>query len=372
MDRKPFEITTFRLDGAYLDHRRPDSVAFTDDLTADLSRRDFTINAMAYHPTKGLMDPFDGVKDLEAGVIRCVGAPERRFQEDALRILRCLRFASTLEFSIEEHTATQARSQCETLRYVAAERVRNELTKLLCGKQARQVLLEYRDVVFEALPELRPLSGFDQRTPWHCYDIWEHSCAALEAVPPLPALRWAALLHDCGKPECFFMRDGRGHFHGHPAVSERMAREILSRLKCPRKLIENVAFLVKHHELRLLEEAPKPVRLKRLLGEMGEQRLLWLLELTRGDVLAQAPEKLCRLERYEALRDQIIALAREDCCVIRAQLAVNGNDLLPLGLQGPQLGRMLDALLEEVLEGRLENERECLMEWAKGYLSHVE
>jgi len=370
--QKPFEITTFRLDGAYTDRRRPDSVTFTDDLTTDLSRRDFTVNAMAYHPTKGLKDPFGGAGDLRAGIIRCVGAPARRFEEDALRVLRCLRFASTLDFSIEENTAAQVRLQRETLRFVAAERVQKELAKLLCGPSARRILLEYRDVVFTLLPRLRPLSGFDQRTPWHCYDIWEHSCAALEAVPPEPALRWAALLHDCGKPDCFFWRDGVGHFHGHPAVSERMAREMLSGLKCSRQFIEHVALLVKHHELRLLDEPQKPARLKRLLGELGEERLLELLELMRADVLAQAPEKRWRLERYDALREEIAALARENSCVTRKQLAVGGNDLLPLGLRGPQLGRMLNRLLEEVVEGRLENRRECLLDWARRSASQTE
>jgi len=369
LGRKPFEITTFRLDGAYSDHRRPDSVIFTDDLTTDLSRRDFTINAMAYHPAKGLTDPFGGAGDLRAGIIRCVGAPARRFEEDALRILRCLRFASTLGFSIEENTAGQVRSQCEALGHVAAERVQKELTRLLCGQNARQILLDYRNVIFTVLPQLRPLSGFDQRTPWHCYDIWEHSCAALEAVRPDPALRWAALLHDCGKPECFFLRDGVGHFSGrpgglgHPAVSERMAREMLSQLKSPRRLIAHVAMLVKNHELRLLEESQKPARLKRLLGELGEETLLELLELIRADILAQAPEKRYRLEGYDTLREQIIALARESSCVTREQLEINGNDLLALGLQGPHLGKMLNRLLEEVIEGRLENRRDDLLEW---------
>ena len=365
LDRKPFEITTFRLDGAYSDHRRPDSVTFTGDLAADLSRRDFIMNAMAYHPSEGLVDPFGGTEDLQAGIIRCVGAPQRRFEEDALRILRCLRFASTLNFSIEENTARQVRLQCESLRYVAAERVQKELTNLLRGQNARRVLLEFSDVVFTILPQLRPLRGFDQRTPWHCYDIWEHSCAALEAIPPEPALRWAALLHDCGKPDCFFLRDGVGHFHGHPAVSERMARELLSQLKCPRRLTEHVVLLIKNHELRLLDEPQKPARLKRLLGALGEQILLELLALMRADILAQAPEKRYRLEGYEALRSEIIALARQNSCVTRAQLAVNGNDLLPLGLQGPQLGKMLDRLLEEVIEGRLENRRESLLAWAQ-------
>jgi len=368
IDHQPIEITTFRLDGDYSDHRRPDRVTFTGNLTADLSRRDFTVNAMAWHPEKGLIDPFHGEADLRAGLLRCVGEPARRFGEDALRILRCLRFASVLDFAIEENTAKALFDLKDTLQHVAAERIQSELTKLLCGQNARQILLEYREIIFAVLPGLQPLSSFDQRTPWHCYDIWGHTCAAVEAAPPSPVLRWAALLHDCGKPPCFFMRDGVGHFHGHPAVSERMAREILGGLKCPKRLIERVAVLIRHHEMRLLEQPPKPSKLRRLLGELGAEALLELLELNRADVAAQAPEKLYRLAGYKPFRAQILALANENPCVTRAQLAVNGKDLMALGLRGPELGRMLDCLLEEVLEGRAENTREVLMECAKALL----
>ena len=371
IDHRPFEITTFRLDGDYTDHRRPDHVTFTDDLAADLSRRDFTVNAMAWHPKKGLIDPFHGERDLRASLLRCVGEPSRRFGEDALRILRCLRFASMLGFAIEEHTSHALFDLKETLQHIAAERIQSELTRLLCGKNARQILLDYREIIFAVLPQLRPLSGFDQRTPWHCHDIWGHTCAAVEAIPPQPTLRWAALLHDCGKPPCFFMRDGVGHFHGHPEVSERMAREILHGLKCPKKLIGRVALLVRHHELRLLEQPPNPARLRRLLGQLGPEALLDLLELTRADVMAQAPGKLYRLEGCESLRTQILALTLEAPCVTRGQLAVNGKDLMALGLQGPELGRMLDLLLEEVLEGRAENTRDALLKWAKENLRNA-
>jgi len=364
-EKKAYEITTFRLDGAYSDHRRPDQVTFTDDLHADLSRRDFTVNAMAWHPGRGLADPFGGAADFRAGVLRCVGAPARRFGEDALRILRCLRFASTVAFEMEEQAALAAHAARKSLNYIAPERIQAELTKLLCGQNVRNVLMEHREIIFTVLPQLRALSGFEQRTPWHCYDIWEHSCAAVEAVPPKPALRWAALLHDCGKPECFFMRDGTCHFHGHPQASERIAREIFSKLKFPKRLGEQIALLIRKHELRLLEEAqPKPARLRRLLGEIGEEALLDLLDHMRADICAQAPEKRCRLQNYEPLREAVISLAREGTCVTRKQLAVNGGDLIPLGLQGPQLGDLLGRLLEEVLEGRLPNEKEALLQWA--------
>ena len=366
IDHKPYEITTFRLDSAYTDHRRPDAVEFTDDLRADLSRRDFTVNAMAFHPARGLADPFHGQQDLRDKTIRCVGEPALRFGEDALRILRGLRFASTLGFAIESKTAEAILVSRETILHVAAERIQAELTKLLCGQNTRRVLLDYREVIFTALPQLRALSGFDQRTPWHCYDIWEHSCAAVEAVPPSPALRWAALLHDSGKPECFFMRGGTGHFHGHPQRSERVAREICDQLKFSRRLKERVLTLVANHELRLLDEAPNPVRLRRLLGKFGKEVLLELIDLMRADACAQAPEKRAfRLENYEPMRRAVRALVQQNSCVARKQLAVTGRDLIPLGLQGPRLGQALDRLLEEVLEGRLPNEREALLRWAQ-------
>ena len=366
IDRRPYEITTFRLDSGYSDHRRPDSVAFTDDLRADLSRRDFTVNAMAFHPEHGLIDPFGGQEDLRGGVIRCVGSPTRRFAEDALRMLRGLRFASTLGFAIERRTAEAIFDLREMILHVAAERIQVELTKLLCGQAARQILLEYREVVFTVLPWLRALDGFDQQTPWHCYDIWEHSCAAVEAVPPSPALRWAALLHDSGKPACFFMRDGSGHFHGHPQVSERIARDICNQLKFSRRMKERVLTLVANHELRLLEDSVKPARLRRLLGKFGEEVLLDLLELMRADACAQAPEKRAfRLENYAPTRQAVLALVEQNSCVTRKQLAVNGSDLIPLGLQGARLGQVLDDLLEHVLEGRLPNEREALLAWAQ-------
>ncbi|MDR0530800.1 MAG: HD domain-containing protein [Oscillospiraceae bacterium] len=364
IDHHPVEITTFRLDGAYSDHRRPDSVSFTDDLAADLGRRDFTVNAMAYHPARGLADPYDGAGDLRNKILRCVGDPGRRFEEDALRILRALRFSAALGFSLEKNTAQAVAQWRGALRYVAAERAQKELTRLLCGPDARRVLLEHKAVIFTLLPQLEPLDGFEQHTPWHCYDIWGHTCAAVGAIPPEPLLRWAALLHDSGKPERFFMENGQGHFHGHPAASERIAREIFAQLKCPKKLTETACLLIQNHELRILEH-PEPKRIKRLLGQFGEEALLELLELTRADILAQAPGKRYRLAAYAPMREEILRLSREGACVTRKQLAVNGNDLLPLGLRGPALGRALGALLEEVLEGRAENTRDGLLEAAR-------
>jgi len=364
LDHKPYEITTFRTESTYTDHRRPDAVQFTKNLHKDLARRDFTVNAMAFHPLRGLIDPFGGQQDLQAGIIKCVGAPTQRFEEDALRILRALRFASTLGFTLEAQTAHAAHKTCATLNLIAKERIAVELTKLLCGKHVREVLLAHREIIFAVLPQLRELSGFDQHTPWHCYDVYEHSCVAVEAVPPEPHLRWAALLHDIGKPACFFMRDGTGHFHGHPQVSERIAHNICDYLKFSRKLKEQVLTLVANHELRLLEDDVKPTRLRKLLGKFGEATLLDLLLLNRADVTAQAPEKRDRLKNYEPIRQAVLDLVHQAVCVTRKQLAINGDDLISLGLHGTSLGNMLNLLLQEVLEGRLVNDRKILLAWA--------
>ncbi|MCL2106028.1 MAG: HD domain-containing protein [Oscillospiraceae bacterium] len=373
VDGEAIEITSFRLDGAYTDHRRPDTVSFTDDLCADLSRRDFTVNAMAYHPEHGLIDPFNGEADLRAGILRCVGEPEKRFGEDALRILRALRFASVMGFTMEAKTADAILEQRGLLRHVAAERIQKEFTKLLCGQELRRVLMEYRKVVFTLFPPLEPMDGFGQHNPWHCYDVWEHCCAAAEAIRPAPALRYAALLHDAGKPRVFTRGpDGKGHFYGHAVVSEGIAEELLKGLRCPKRLIAHVLQLIRRHELRLLEQAsePKgipPAALRKLLGEMGEESLLDLLELMRADTAAQAPDKRYRLDAYEPLCAQVREMSGSKACTRLSQLAVNGNDLMAVGLRGPGLGKALDRLLEEVLEGRLENEREALIQYALRY-----
>jgi len=373
IDHKPYEITSFRRDGVYTDHRRPDSVQFTTDLHEDLARRDFTINAMAFHSQQGIIDPFDGQADLRAGVIRCVGEPAQRFAEDALRILRALRFAATLGFSLDEKTAQAAHDLRENLRHIAHERVQVELTKLLCGTHARDILLAHREIMFTVLPELVLLSGFDQHTPWHCFDVYEHTCVAVEHVPPTPALRWAALLHDTGKPACFFMRDGTGHAHGHPAVSAEIVLRVCERLKFSRKLTQQVHALVANHELRLLDvDMPPAARLKKLLGKFGGDMLLQLLELNRADVCAQHPDKMYRLENYAPIQQAIEQLIATQSCVTRKQLAVNGTDLLALGLQDKQLGQVMDVLLEQVIVGALPNEREALLTIARRCIAHSE
>ena len=256
LDGLPLEITTFRTEAAYSDHRHPDAVAFTPSLTEDLARRDFTINAMAWTLEKrgegldaGLQDPFGGQADLEKKLIRCVGDPHKRFEEDALRILRALRFASQLDFTIDPATAAAAHALRDTLALVSRERIAVELTKLLCGPAARRIIVEYWEILSVPLPELAPMAGLDQRNKHHCYDVLEHSAAAVEAVPPEKLLRWAALLHDVAKPACFTVDEaGRGHFYGHAKRGAPMAREIMTRLRFDKDTVNRVAQLVELHD----------------------------------------------------------------------------------------------------------------------------
>ena len=361
----PVEVTTYRADGLYTDHRRPETVAFSDSLEEDLARRDFTVNAMAWHPARGLMDPFGGQGDLEARLLRCVGEPARRFQEDALRILRGLRFAAVLGFALERETDRALREQRELLRVLSPERVREELTKLLCGANAAQVLREHPEVVFTALPELAPMEHCAQETRYHCWNVWEHCLHAMEAVEPSPLLRWAALLHDCGKPAVkVFDEEGVAHFRGHDKESARIADELLRRLRFSNGEREEIVPLVGRHGPPL---DPPEKRVRRLLSRLGEETFFRLMAVKKADALAHAPdwrqERVGFAEKAEAMAREI--LARQEPLRVK-DLAIGGEDLLTLGApRGPVIGQVLNALLDRVLEGTLENERQALLERAQ-------
>ncbi len=332
LEQRAFEITTFRREAAYSDHRHPDSVSFTSSLEEDLARRDFTVNAMAWHPEHGLFDPFGGREDCEAGVIRCVGEPELRFREDALRILRALRFSSVLGFPIAPQTAAAAVLCRELLNFVSAERVAAELVKLLCGGDVLRVLLDFPEVLGVPVPELLPMLDFDQRNPHHCWDVYRHTALVTAAVPPEPALRLAALLHDAGKPACFRLdAQGVGHFYGHAEQSEILADRILRRLRLDRATAERVLRLVRLHDLPVLPPEEKTV--KRLLNRLGEEDFFRLMALKRADNLAQHPDYRDRQQSY----DRIEALARQilesRACFSLKDLAVSGRDLLALGMR---------------------------------------
>lgn len=365
----PVEVTTCRIDGAYLDHRRPESVTFTRSIGEDLSRRDFTVNAMALNLRGELRDPFGGREDLSRGVLRCVGDPDRRFQEDALRILRGLRFAAALGLEPEPETAAAVRRNRRGLKDIAAERIQAEFFKLLPGERAAEVLRGWPEVFGVFWPELLAMVGFDQRNRHHCYDVWEHSLHALAAVPGDPVLRCTMLLHDVGKPACFTLDgQGVGHFYGHPAVSRELADRMLRRLKCAAEFRETVVRLVEWHD-RDIPRTDKSIR--RALRRLGEEDLRRLILVKRGDNFGQAPEYWDRQRELDRAEEILNRLLAEDACFSLRQLAVKGGDLLALGLSGPSVGAALEDLLEKVVDGALPNEREVLLAALKEDLKRV-
>ena len=367
IDKMPIEITTYRIDGAYADHRRPDSVTFTDRLTDDLARRDFTVNAMAYHPAQGLIDPYHGADDLAAGIIRCVGDPAARFEEDGLRILRAMRFASVLDFDIAPETAAAIHEKRGLLTCISAERIYAELTKLLCGKRVLPVLEEFADVLFTVLPELAPMYQFDQQTHWHCYDVYMHTLHVIEGCPPDPILRWAALLHDSGKPHTFTKDERGGHFYGHAKVSVQIAERALKALKSDRKTLDRVMLLVEHHDLVWGNSEKQVARVVRRFDmEIAEQ----ILALHRADVGAQAYEiREAQQAEADEIAEKLAALKAADACMSLKKLALTGSDLLRAGFpQGKAIGETLNALLDQVIDGTLPNEHDALMKAAQSML----
>jgi tRNA nucleotidyltransferase (CCA-adding enzyme) len=360
-DGLPTEVTTFRRDGDYLDARHPEQVSFTTNIADDLARRDFTINAMALDAAGSIIDPYGGRDDLAAGILRAVGEPAVRLGEDALRIMRALRFAATLGFTIEPGLATALHEQRDLLARIAPERIMLELQKLLLGGNVTAILLEYPDVLGVFIPEVAPTVGFDQCTSSHCYDVWEHSAQAVALAPRDVLTRLTLLFHDLGKPECFSTDErGRGHFYGHDEAGERIARERLTALHCSNDTIETVSTLISRHGVRL-----EPHTAKRWLNRLGERRLLMLLNIKRADISAHSKESmevfLANIDAVEAAVDE--AIAQEQCFQLR-DLAINGRDVLELGVaQGPQIGALLNTALELVLDDKLPNERQALLQW---------
>ncbi len=369
LDGQMLEITTYRVDGAYSDARHPDGVSFTPSLREDLARRDFTINAMAMHPVKGFFDPFDGLSDLQAHFLRAVGDPDRRMREDALRILRGLRFLSRLGFEAEEKTAAAFRNNQALLSQISAERITAELTGMLCGEHIRAVLLSYPDIIGTVLPEIRPMVGFAQHTPYHLYDVWEHTARAVESVPPEPLLRWVMLLHDTGKPGSFTMDEkGIGHFKGHAVLSTSMSEEIFRRLKLPGRFTAQALPLIRWHDVNLPAER-KP--LLRWMAKLGEEQLLRLWQIKRADNLAQNMAKSNRMDEIARLEEMTRALIREGHCLRVSDLAVNGDDLIRLGIPpGPEIGEMLRWLLQAVIDEEAENRKDALLELAREFRAH--
>ena len=364
--KEGFEVTTYRIDGEYEDGRHPKEVTFTGEVREDLRRRDFTINAMAYNDKEGLLDLFGGIDDLNKKVIRCVGNPEERVTEDALRIMRAVRFAGQLGFSIEEKTKQAASKLAGNLEKISAERIETEIRKLLLSNHPELLRTAYElGITKVVLPEFDAIMQTEQNTPHHFTNVGEHTLKALELIPANKVLRYTMLLHDMGKPKMKTTdENGRDHFKGHGEESERIANEVLHRLKMDNDTIKKVTKLVKWHDVRT---QPTPKAVRRAMNKLGEELYPLLLQVQYADTMAQSTyqreEKLERIHKVKVIYEQIIE--EKQCFSIR-NLAVNGKDLIAIGVtQGKQIGEILNELLEDVLEEPSHNTKEYLLELAK-------
>lgn len=364
IDGMPLEITTYRCDGEYLDNRHPASVTFSRAVEDDLSRRDFTVNAMAYHPTRGLVDLFLGREDLKLHRIACVGDPDTRFGEDGLRILRAIRFAAVLDFEIDPATADAIHRLRNLLSNIAAERLREEFCKLICGVGAVRILREYADVIGVLIPEILDCVGFEQNTKYHCYDVYEHLLQTLARVEGKDLITClAAFLHDIGKPHCYTEDENGGHFKGHGAISTTIVDTVMKRLKFDNATRESVTALVDYHDRPI---AAEPRAVKRLMRVMSDADILRLMEIKRCDRLAHAKDYATPSEAIFEIPKLVEAIRAADECISLRTLAVKGDDLMALGVpKGKEIGRVLNLLLDAVIDGELPNEREALLNAVK-------
>lgn len=363
-DLIPVEVTTYRIDGGYSDNRHPDNVCFTRNLKEDLARRDFTVNALAYNHHDGIIDCFGGTQDIINRCIRCVGEPELRFQEDGLRILRALRFSSVLGFTIDADSSKSILNNITLLDNIARERIQNEFSKLLCGKNVKSVFRAYRTVIGQFIPEINAMIGFDQHNSYHIYDVWEHTLKSIDAIESIPILRLTMLLHDIGKPSSYTQDEkGVGHFYGHGKKSTEIAGTVLRGLKYDINTIDTVTELVRIHDISLIAEEKA---IKHRLNQLGENRLRLLLKVKAADIKAQNPiysGRLYELKKIEAVLDDIIAHGQ---CFSLKDLQINGADLLSLGIpEGAEIGTILSFLLEAVIEDKYPNKHWVLMNQAR-------
>lgn len=362
IDIQKIEITTYRIEGTYSDNRHPDTVKFSHNLYDDLIRRDFTINAMAVNVSGKLIDNFNGRSDLKNKVIRAVGDPSKRFAEDALRILRALRFASQLGFDIENKTSEIIHQYAYLIKNISAERIREEFVKILMGNNAEEVLRKYCDVIEVFIPEIQKLYGFDQCSPYHKYDVWEHTIHAVGAAVPKKSVRAAMFFHDISKPDCFYKDEsGRGHFKGHALKSAETASVILKRLKFSSKDSKDIISIIYHHS----DELNSKSEIKLLLNKIGNKNFFDLLNAQRADSMSKQEfclKRLIKSDQQEKLAEEIIQ--NKECYTLK-DLAINGNDLIKLGFNGRENGQLLEHLLKEVIYENLLNDKISLINYIK-------
>lgn len=360
-----YEITTFRVDGDYSDGRHPDNIKFVSDIYTDLSRRDFTINSMAYN-RHGIVDPFNGRSDLSNGIVSCVGNPDDRFDEDALRILRALRFSSIYGFKIEDDTSDSIYRNKNKLSKISAERIQSELVKILCGDAVLDVLLKYSDVISEIIPEMSPCIGFDQNNRFHEFNVYDHIAHAVSNYKGSDiVVKIALFLHDIGKPRCYSVDCNGGHFYGHGVQSHDISVDVLTRLRFDNKTKADVLELVLYHD-SVIEPTQKTIR--RWLRKIGEKQFRRLLDIRLADIMAHAKgTQQSRIEKLDAVRLVFDDVIRQEHCFQMKDLSINGYDIMRwFGVsEGRVVGEMLGAALDGVVDGVVENNKECLAEYIK-------
>lgn len=363
IDGEPFEITTYRIDGDYLDNRHPETVNFSRNLKDDLSRRDFTMNTLCFNEQDGLVDLFGGIDDIRNETIRCVGEPDKRFNEDALRIMRAVRFASVLGFKIDNETSKSILKNKELLKNIAVERIREEFTKLICGKNVIDIVNEYRTIIEVIIPEFSPLFGCEQNTQYHIYDVAEHTLRALDYIENDKILRLTVFFHDIAKPLCKTTdENGFDHFKGHAIAGEKMSKEILRRLRYDNKTVETVSKLIGLHS----ERSPRDkIEAKMMLCEIGEEYYSDFMKVRRADCFAKADphshdEKLKNMQLF------LNEIKEKNECYSLKHLNINGNDLKKSGIyDGKEINRILRTLLMLVIEEKCENSHDALLSKAE-------
>lgn len=368
INKEPFEVTTYRIDGDYSDNRRPDNVTFTKNLVEDLRRRDFTINAMAYNPKTGLIDPFNGMEDIKYKKIRCVGSAEDRFNEDALRILRAIRFEAQLGFAGLPETMFEIERQYDRLKNISIERINSEFCKIVASEQFCVELVLYPNVFSLFIPELKDLIGFQQNNPYHAYDVFDHTVHAIEKCESDDlVVRLAVFFHDFGKPHSYQDgEDGIRHFKGHGKVSAEITDSIMKRIRFDNETRNNVVELVYYHDATF-EVGNKYV--KRWLNKIGEKQFRRLLEIRKADIKGQKPDyEESRIEKVNNIENILEEILSEKSCFSLKDLAVNGNDVKEVMKlkEGKDIGYWLNEILKRVIDGELENNKDDLVYWMTG------
>ncbi|MBR2454546.1 MAG: CCA tRNA nucleotidyltransferase [Clostridia bacterium] len=369
IDNEPIEITTYRSESSYSDNRHPDSVSFSKALKDDVIRRDFTMNGIAFDFQDGFVDLVDGMTDINNETIRCIGGAETRFREDALRILRALRFSAVLGFSIEENTAKAIHKCKDLLKNISAERIQIEFSKLVCGENAYNVLQEYADVICVFIPEIKDSIGFEQINRHHIYDVYTHSLKALEQSKNELHIRLALFLHDIGKPfVAHFDEKGEQHYYSHPKKSAELAEKILTRLRFDNDTKEKVLTLVRMHDTPIMldkEDSPSKKRLKRILSQVGKDLTFDLIEIKRCDNSAQNPKYYRGDDFYKATYDMLDEIINGNECFSIKDLKINGNDLIAIGFKGKDIGKALQKCLDGVIAEKVQNNFDDLIKYAK-------